>query len=360
MGRKIAVVLFNLGGPDKPASVRPFLKNLFRDPAIITAPLPIRWFLARLISRTRAPSVIKNYAMMDAGGGSPLLPETEKQSDALQAELATRLPDDEVRCFIAMRYWHPFTEQAAKDAKAWGADEVILLPLYPQFSTTTTGSSLSAWNKAYKGATRTICCYPFEESFVTAHVERIMQAWEKAGKPENVSLLLSAHGLPEKIVKDGDPYQWQCETMADMIAGRVPLEWEVTACYQSRVGPLKWIGPPTEQVIEEKAKEGKNILIAPIAFVSEHIETLVELGEEYRLVAEQHGAASYTRVEALGTHPEFISMLAGETVEALRMKTPMRSCAGDRLCPHEWSGCPHKQAVRKPGQAINPQTLKAR
>jgi len=353
MSRKIAVVLFNLGGPDKAESVQPFLKNLFRDPAIITAPLPIRWVLARLISKSRASMVIKNYAMMDAGGGSPLLPETEAQAKALQAELAKQLPDDEVRCFIAMRYWHPFTEEAAEEVKAWGADEVVLLPLYPQFSTTTTGSSLTAWNKAYKGPCRTICCYPFEESFVSAHVERVMQAWEKAGRPENVSLLLSAHGLPEKIVQGGDPYQWQCETMADMIAGRVPREWEVTACYQSRVGPLKWIGPPTEEIVVEKSKEGRNILIAPIAFVSEHIETLVELGEEYRLLAEENGAPSYTRVEALGTHPDFISMLAGETLEALKMKTPMRSCAGDRLCPHDLARCPHKQAAHKSGMVVN-------
>lgn len=353
MGRKIAVVLFNLGGPDKAESVQPFLKNLFRDPAIIRAPLPIRWVLARLISRSRAPMVIENYAMMDAGGGSPLLPETEAQAEVLTAELEKRLPDDEIRCFIAMRYWHPFTEEAAKEVKAWGADEVVLLPLYPQFSTTTTGSSLTAWNKAYKGQTRTICCYPFEESFVSAHVDRIMQAWEKAGRPENVSLLLSAHGLPESVVKAGDPYQWQCETLAEMIAGRVPADWEITACYQSRVGPLKWIGPATEEMVKAEAKAGKNILIAPIAFVSEHIETLVELGEEYRLVAEQYGAASYTRVEALGTHPDFIAMLANETVEALRMKAPIRSCAGDRLCPAGWSGCPHREPVRKAGQMVN-------
>ncbi|HPE48166.1 MAG TPA: ferrochelatase [Hyphomonas sp.] len=353
MGRKIAVVLFNLGGPDKAESVQPFLKNLFRDPAIISAPLPIRWALAQFISRTRAPSVIKNYAMMDAGGGSPLLPETEEQAKALTAELAKHLPEDEVRCFIAMRYWHPFTEQAAQDVAAWGADEVVLLPLYPQFSTTTTGSSLTAWSKAYKGPTRTICCYPFEESFVSAHVERIMAAWHRAGKPEDVSLLLSAHGLPEKIVQAGDPYQWQCETMADMIAGRVPADWDVSVCYQSRVGPLKWIGPATEELVAEKAKEGRNILIAPIAFVSEHIETLVELGEEYRLVAETHGAASYTRVDALGTHPDFISMLAVETLKALRMKGPIRSCADDRLCPAGWSKCPHKQDARKPGQIVN-------
>ena len=217
MGRKIAVVLFNLGGPDSDKTVRPFLKNLFRDPAIIGAPLPVRWFLARLISSTRAPSVKKNYAMMDAGGGSPLLPETEKQAAALTAALAAKLPDDEVRCFIGMRYWHPFTEEAAVDVRAWGADEVILLPLYPQFSTTTTGSSLTAWNRAYKGPAKTICCYPFAEGLITAHVDRIMEAHRAAGEPGNVRLLLSAHGLPEKIVKDGDPYQWQCETMGDML-----------------------------------------------------------------------------------------------------------------------------------------------
>ncbi len=354
MGRKIAVVLFNLGGPDGPASVQPFLQNLFRDPAIITAPLPIRWMLARFISRTRAKSARANYAMMDAGGGSPLLAETEQQAAALTAELGARLPDDTVRCFIAMRYWHPFTENAAKDVIAWGADEVVLLPLYPQFSTTTTGSSLEAWNKAYKGASRTVCCYPLEETFVTAHVDQIMTAWDKAGQPGNVSLLLSAHGLPEKIVADGDPYQWQCEALVEMIAGRVPADWEVTGCYQSRVGPLKWIGPPTDRIVEERAAAGKNILIAPIAFVSEHIETLVELGEEYRLLAEKHGAASYTRVEALGTNPGFIRMLAGETLAALEMTGPMRSCAGDRLCPHDWTKCPLKQAERKAGQRVNP------
>lgn len=349
MSRKVAVVLFNLGGPDKPAAVQPFLQNLFRDPAIIRAPLPVRFVLARLISRSRAPLARKNYAMMDAGGGSPLLPETVAQSNALEAELRKLLPEDEVRCFIAMRYWHPFTEDVAADVKKWGADEVILLPLYPQFSTTTTGSSLTAWTRAYKKPCRTVCCYPFEESFLSAHVDRIMEAHARAGAPGNVKLLLSAHGLPESVVKAGDPYQWQCEAMAEMIAGRVPPDWDVQVCYQSRVGPLKWIGPATEAEVEHAAKAGKNILIAPIAFVSEHIETLVELGEEYRLLAEQHGAASYTRVEALGTHDGFIKGLARETAAALGMKGPVRSCADSRLCPAEFSGCPHKAPVPKAG-----------
>jgi ferrochelatase len=352
MARRIAVVLFNLGGPDKPASVQPFLKNLFRDPAIIRAPLPLRWFLARLISRTRAPAVIKNYALMDAGGGSPLLRETEAQARALEAELSKSLPGDTVKCFIGMRYWHPFTEEAAAEVKAWGADEVVLLPLYPQFSTTTTGSSLTAWKAAFKGTARTVCCYPFEENFVEAHVDRIMQGFKAAGEPEQVTLLLSAHGLPEAVVRDGDPYQWQCETLGEMIAGRVPAHWEVIPCYQSRVGPLKWIGPATEAEVERAAKAGKHILIAPIAFVSEHIETLVELGEEYREIAEADGAASYTRVEALGVHPGFIRTLVGETLAALGMKTEIRSCAGGRLCPSDWTGCPHAVTHQKAGERV--------
>jgi ferrochelatase len=353
MGRRIAVVLFNLGGPDGPSSVQPFLQNLFRDPAILRTALPLRWFLSRLISRTRAKSARANYAMMDAGGGSPLLRETEAQAEALQAELARALPGDDVKCFIAMRYWHPFTEEAAREVKAWGADEVVLLPLYPQFSTTTTGSSLDAWRKAFKGQAKTVCCFPFEEHFVSAHVERIFEAHAKAGSPEKVTLLLSAHGLPEQVIEAGDPYQWQCEALTEMIAGRVPAEWEVIGCYQSRVGPLKWIGPATESEVHRHAEAGKHILIAPIAFVSEHIETLVELGEEYRLVAEKAGAASYTRVEALGTHPEFIRTLTGETLAALGMKGAIRSCAGGRLCPSDWTACPHAVTHQAAGQRVN-------
>jgi protoporphyrin/coproporphyrin ferrochelatase len=352
MGRKIAVVLFNLGGPDKPASVQPFLQNLFRDAAIIRAPLPIRWFLARFISRSRAGTAKKNYAMMDAGGGSPLLRGTEAQAKILETELAGALPDDDVKCFIAMRYWHPLTEKAAADVKRWKADEVVLLPLYPQFSTTTTGSSLTAWKKAYRGETRTVCCYPFQENFLSAHVEQIMAAHGKAGSPEKVTLLLSAHGLPEQVIRDGDPYQWQCEAVSEMIAGRVPAHWDVRLCYQSRVGPLKWIGPSTEAEVEQAARAGAHILIAPIAFVSEHIETLVELGEEYRQVAEKAGAASYTRVDALGTHPDFIAALKQETLAALGMKETIRSCAGSRLCPGEWAGCPHAATQHKSGERM--------
>jgi len=166
--------------------------------------------------------VIKNYAMMDAGGGSPLLPETEKQAAALLDRLNIAHPNDEVKAFIAMRYWHPFTEDVAKDVMEWDADEAILLPLYPQFSTTTTGSSASAWEKSYTGKTKTICCYPYEDKLIDAHVEQIMKAHEKAGSPQSPTLLMSAHGLPESIVEDGDPYQWQCEQMGAKISEKLP------------------------------------------------------------------------------------------------------------------------------------------
>lgn len=348
MNRKIAVVLFNLGGPDGPDSVRPFLKNLFSDPAIIRAPAPIRWMLARFISRTRASSAKKNYALMDAGGGSPLLAETKKQAAALEADLAQHFPDDQVKCFVAMRYWHPFTEDIAQKVQAWTADEVVLLPLYPQFSTTTTGSSLEAWHKNYSGNTKTVCCYPYPDDFITAHAELILRAWKDAGSPEDVTLLMSAHGLPEKIVEAGDPYAWQCEQMGAKLAARMPNDWEITGCYQSRVGPLKWIGPATEDEIEKAAKAGRNILIAPVAFVSEHIETLVELGEEYREVAEEHGAKSYSTVPALGIDKTFIGLLSKLTRDALQSDEALRSCAGGRICPKEHGDCPHKgRAVEK-------------
>lgn len=343
MSRKVAVVLFNLGGPDRAENIRPFLQNLFADPAIIRAPTPVRWALSRLISRTRAPAVAKNYALMNQeGGGSPLLPETEKQARTLEAALASARPSDTFRCFIAMRYWHPFTHEAADDVAAWGPDETLLVPLYPQFSSTTTGSSLNEWHKHSALPSKTLCCYPFNEDLIAAHGEKILQAWQGAGSPEDVILLMSAHGLPERVVKDGDPYQYQVEEMAARLSRLVPGHWDKQVCYQSRVGPLKWIGPSTEDVIEEAAKAGRNIIVAPVAFVSDHIETLVELGEEYREIAEQHGAAGYINVPALGTNATFIGGLAAEILATLDMNGSLRSCKEGRLCPAEFGDCPHK------------------
>lgn len=335
---KLAVVLFNLGGPDGQDSVRPFLRNLFRDPAIIQAPVFVREPLAWLISTLRDKSARENYAKM--GGGSPLLPETEKQARALESALAVLLPNSEIRAFPAMRYWHPFTEDVARDVKDWGADRVLLLPLYPQFSTTTTGSSLAAWNRTFKDKAVPVCCYPDHPKFVDAHADLIRKAWIDAGRPEDVRLLFSAHGLPEKVIKAGDPYQKQVEITAAAVAAALPeiSDWQV--CYQSRVGPLKWIGPSTEEAIESAAKDNRQILLTPIAFVSEHIETLVELDEEYAELAEEHGVTGYFRVPALGTHPDFITGLADMAMQALASGSDLPFAARVTDCEMECSACP--------------------
>lgn len=342
MARRLAIVLFNLGGPDSAETIQPFLKNLFSDPAIIRAPGPVRWVLARLISKTRTPAVTKNYALMNQpGGGSPLLPETELQARALEAELESRLDGTDVRCFIAMRYWHPFTEEAAAEVTAWAPDEVVLLPLYPQYSSTTTGSSLTEWGKHYSGPARTLCCYQRNEDLIAAHAEKILEAWRADGEPENVRLLMSAHGLPESVVKAGDPYQWQVEDMAARLIPLLPENWETQVCYQSRVGPLKWIGPATEEEVVRAAEDGKHIIVAPIAFVSDHIETLVELGVEYRELAVEKGVSGYTNVPALGTHPRFIKALADEATALLPAQSGARSSEGARICPKGFGDCPN-------------------
>jgi ferrochelatase len=336
-GRRIAVVLFNLGGPDGPAAVEPFLFNLFNDPAIIGLPGLVRTALARLIARRRAPMATANYALM--GGGSPLLPETRKQAAALAAALGERLPGDEVRCFIAMRYWRPLTEETAVEVAAFAPDEILLLPLYPQYSTTTTGSSLAAWTKAYRGSgvTRAVCCWPAADAFAEAHARLIMQAYDKAGRPGPARLLFSAHGLPEKVIAGGDPYQAQVEATAAAVAAKLGAGWDWKVSYQSRVGPMKWIGPNTEDEIRAASKAGLALVVTPIAFVSEHVETLVELDIEYGEVAKHEGCPAYIRVPALGVDAGFIAGLADAAISALS-RAGMDSdgsyrCAGFRKCP---------------------------
>lgn len=346
--RRLAVVLFNLGGPDGPAAVQPFLFNLFNDPAIIGLPGFVRTPLAALISKRRAPEAQKNYDLM--GGGSPLLPETEAQARALEAALAKARPDLEARCFIAMRYWKPFTEDAGRAVAAFAPDEIVLLPLYPQFSTTTTGSSLKLWNETYKGPgkSRAVCCYPDADGLVTAHADKIRAAWAAAGKPADVRLLFSAHGLPEKVIKGGDPYQAQIEATAATVAGCLPelSDWQV--CYQSRVGPLKWIGPSTPDAINQAKADGKGVLIVPIAFVSEHVETLVELDHEYAELAAGLGVAPYLRVPALGIEAAFITMLAELTLKAMD-KPDWPAPGGGYACPG-FSKCPSAAGRRGPGR----------
>jgi len=341
-GRRIAVVLFNLGGPDDAATVKPFLFNLFNDPAIIGLPGLFRTPLAKLISSRREASAQANYAMMDSNGGSPLKGETQAQMDALDAALATLLPGDEVRSFMAMRYWHPLTEEAAVDVAAWGPDEVVLLPLYPQFSTTTTRSSLRAWNAAYSGSgrSRAICCYPRADGWVAAQAEgiRVKLAEAERDHPGHpLRVLFSAHGIPEKLVeKDGDPYQEQVEATVAAVAEAAGLtDWLL--CYQSRVGPLKWLGPSTPDAIRAAGTEGVGLVVTPIAFVSEHIETLVELDVEYGELAEEAGVHPYLRVPAVGVAPLFIGGLADAVVESLGRTGTAPAGPG---CQGPWKACP--------------------
>jgi ferrochelatase len=345
MSSRTAIVLFNLGGPDTLEAVRPFLFNLFNDRAIFNLPQPFRSWLAAFVSKRRTPTAIEIYRQM--GGGSPLLPNTKAQAAALHAAL-DGAPN--IRVFVAMRYWHPFTAQTVADVQAWAPDEVILLPLYPQFSTTTTASSLAAWKEAAKFlkfnvSTRAVCCYPTEPGFITAAAELIAPALNEARRHGVPRLLLSAHGLPEKVVKGGDPYQFHCEQTAAAIVAALDtpdLDWQV--CYQSRVGPLKWIGPSTDQAIRDAARDKRSVVIAPIAFVSEHSETLVEIEIDYRKLAAAEGVTSFTRVPAVATAAAFIDGLAGLVQRAADMQGAASygciSGVGGRLCPAARTGCP--------------------
>lgn len=308
---RTAVVLFNLGGPDSLEAVQPFLFNLFNDKAIIGLPQPFRFLLAKLISGKRAPESAKLYALM--GGKSPLLEISGQQAEALQAELGK-----EYRCFVCMRYWQPQTREVVESVKAYAPEKIILLPFYPQFSTTTTGSSVKLWHEEAKKhglnvPTELVGCYPTHPDFIRAHVEAIRQQYDTlqnqmAARPR---ALFSAHGLPEKVVAAGDPYQYQVEQTVAAVVEQLGIpDLDYVTCYQSRVGPLQWIGPATDAEIRRAGEEGKAVLVVPIAFVSEHIETLVELDVEYRHLAEGSGVPYYARVPALNVSPAYIASLA--------------------------------------------------
>lgn len=337
--RRVAIVLLNLGGPNTQAAVRPFLFNLFNDKAIIGAPQPLRFFIAQLISRTRAKMARANYALM--GGGSPILPETEKQAVALEAAIAQRVSNVTFKCFPAMRYWKPFVKDAAKAAEAWGATDVVLLPLYPQFSSTTTASSLKEWKRVSRLPASTICCYPAGAKFAQAHAEAILKTWRDAGSPARPRVLFSAHGLPETVIKRGDPYQWQVEQSVAAVRKLLPSDWDFSTCYQSRVGPLKWIGPSTSDELARAAKDGVGVIISPIAFVSEHIETLVELDIEYAHIGRDLGLPFYLRAPALGAMPVFVEALAELVERALSAPGQIQSDQGHRICPAASGLCPH-------------------
>ena len=343
---RLAIVLFNLGAPDRPEAVQPFLFNLFNDPAIIRLPGVFRTILAGVASRKRAKEAVKIYQQI--GGGSPLLPNTQAQAEALQAALGDL---GTVRTFVAMRYWHPMSLETASEVQDFDPDEIVLLPLYPQFSTTTSASSLRSWDDAtralgLKKPTRAVCCYPVEAGFIAAAARLVAAGYEEASAHGPPRILFSAHGLPKKIVLQGDPYQWQCERTAAAIVealARENLDWSL--CFQSRVGPLEWIGPSTEAEIDRAGNDRVPVVIVPLAFVSDHSETLVEIDIEYRARAEEAGVPYFHRIPAVGVEPEFIEGLAQIVRQAMSRREEITSNEGRRICLGDRSGCPITSSV---------------
>ena len=338
---KKAIILFNLGGPDSLENVEPFLFNLFYDPAILNLPKFLRFPLAKLISNRRAPIAKKIYE--ELGGSSPILKLTQDQSNKLEKTLNETNDQNIYKCFIVMRCWHPRAEQVIDDVKNFNPEEVILLPLYPQFSAATSGSSIKEWNDVcskndYKVKTSTICCYPTEPEFIDAHIDEIKN---KIKDFDGYKLIFSAHGLPEKNIKKGDPYQWQVEQSVERIVEKINyenLDWILS--YQSRVGPLKWIGPSTEDVIIENSKLGKKIILVPIAFVSEHSETLVELDIEYKELADKNGCVEYVRIPALGVNTNFINALSNLIIKKEENKFSESLFPPKTQCPNNFTKCP--------------------
>jgi protoporphyrin/coproporphyrin ferrochelatase len=352
-GPKVAIVLFNLGGPDRTEAIGPFLLNLFSDPAILTVPWPIRPLLARRITRARLAPASEAYAKI--GGRSPLLAQTEQQA----ALLTAALPELSARAFIAMRYWHPFSREAARAVASWAPDDVVLLPLYPQFSTTTTGSSLRAWREAAAAAglarpTRTICCWYANEAFVAALAaivgRTIAAARAELAPGTRLRLLFSAHGLPERVVRAGDPYRMQIEATAASVLAVLGTEApESRVCFQSRATPEPWLAPSTDEEVRTAGADRAALVVVPIAFVSEHSETLVELDIDYRALAAKHGVPGYFRAPTPALEPLFIAALAGLVREARALPPGLcalsgrggcggghRACgAGHRKCPME-------------------------
>jgi ferrochelatase len=333
-----AVVLFNLGGPDTLKAVEPFLINLFCDRAIIRLPGPLRWLVAQAIAKRRAPVARAIYEQL--GGSSPILANTEAQARALETALG-----DGTRVFIAMRYWHPLSRETVQEVKDWAPDRIVLVPLYPQFSTTTTASSLAAWRKEAKLSglavpTQILCCYPTEPGFVTAIAEGLKAGLTEFPAGSKVRILFSAHGLPERIVAGGDPYLWQVQRTVEAVLTRLGRrDLDTMICFQSRVGPLRWLLPSTEAEIRQAGAERKALIVVPISFVSEHSETLVELDKKYSQLAHTVGVPAYRRLPAVATHAAFIEGLAREICRLRAKGWELESAQGGRQCPRAYGGC---------------------
>ncbi len=325
MPSKTAVVLLQLGGPDSLNAVEPFLYNLFCDPDIIDVPgaFLFRKGLARIISRTRAPKVQELYNTI--GGRSPILPQTEQQAAALKKSLAASGVDMDVH--IAMRYWHPFTEVVIKKLLENGTEEAILLPLYPHYSRATTGSAVNEWNRVAKKLNAThigtalVKDYYNHPLYIDALVERMRQAIErvKEDSREKIQLVFSAHGTPMKLVREGDPYSHQIRGTYELVVKKGNFGLPHLLCFQSKVGPQKWLEPSLVKTVEELAqKKVSHVIVNPIAFVSDHIETLSEINREARNEAIRMGVQYFAMTEALLTSEKFIGCLTDLVLKELK------------------------------------------
>jgi ferrochelatase len=309
--RRIGVVLFQLGGPDTLEAIEPFLFNLFCDPDIIDFPFARigRKPLAKLISSTRARKVQHHYATI--GGGSPIRRFTEQQARALQRKLADSGLD--AHCFIAMRYWHPFTAEAIEQLRDARCDEVVLLPLYPHYSSTTTGSSLNEWRRLFQDDIAVHCIETFyrHELYLQALVEKIDEALARFSDPDRPEIVFSAHSVPVAVIQKGDPYQRQIEETVELLMQRGGWINGYRLCYQSKVGASKWLQPSLHTALRELATEkAREICIVPISFVSDHVETLGEIDHEARAEATKLGIKQFEMTSGLNDSPTFIAALA--------------------------------------------------
>jgi len=339
--RRVGIVLFQLGGPDTLEAIEPFLYNLFCDPDIIDFPLARigRKPLAKLISTTRARKVQHHYASI--GGGSPIRRHTERQARALELELRSQGVD--AQCFVAMRYWHPFTREAIAQLRAAECEEVVLLPLYPQYSSTTTGSSLNEWRRLFSDEVPVRCVEAFYRNtiYLDAVVEKINEARSRFPAPAQAEIVFSAHSIPMSVIEKGDPYQRQIEETVRLLMQRGGWSNPHRLCYQSKVGASRWLQPSLRHTLDKLAEEEvRQVCVVPVAFVSDHVETLGEIDHEAREQAQRLGFTQFEMSAGLNDSPKFIRALGqmvgqvlGHTVHSV---VPIRN-TGRQLAAPEYA-----------------------
>jgi len=316
--RRAGIVLFQLGGPDTLEAIEPFLYNLFCDPDIIDFPFARigRKPLAKLISATRARKVQHHYATI--GGGSPIRRHTERQARSLESELQRRGID--ARCFVAMRYWHPFTGEAIAQLRAAGCDEVVLLPLYPQYSSTTTGSSLNEWRRQFGDNLPAHCVESFYRNtiYLDAVIEKVNDALGRFPTASRPEIVFSAHSVPVSVIEKGDPYQRQIEETVRLLMQRGGWSNPHRLCYQSKVGASRWLQPSLHHTLRQLSVEGVGeVCVVPVAFVSDHVETLGEIDHHAREEAYRLGIRQFEMSAGLNDSPKFIEALGQIVCEAL-------------------------------------------